>query len=100
MKVILNEAGEEIVCGDLPLPVVKDVEPKEDYKLLVTFKTGEKRVHDAKPLLEYKMCEPLKNPGFFRQAKALHGTVVWTDDIDIDPVHLYESSTPIKGENA
>jgi hypothetical protein len=29
---------------------------------------------------------------FFLQAKAECGTVVWNDDIDIDPEHLYECS--------
>ncbi len=31
----------------------------------------------------------------FLTAKADCGTVVWDDDIDIAPEHLYESSTPM-----
>ncbi|MBQ5439275.1 MAG: DUF2442 domain-containing protein, partial [Clostridia bacterium] len=33
---------------------------------------------------------PLKNIGFFMSVKAECGTVVWNDDVDIAPEHLYE----------
>ena len=74
---------------------VKSVIPRSDYSLLLTFKNGEQRVYDARPLLEKEINEKLKNIGFFMQAKVMYGTVIWNDDIDIDPEHLYEYSTPI-----
>lgn len=74
---------------------VKAVTPRPDYSLLLTFKNGEQRIFDAKPLLEYEINDKLKNIGFFMQAKVMYGTVIWNDDIDIDPEHLYENSTPI-----
>lgn len=36
----------------------------------------------------------LRNIGFFMKAKASCGTVIWDDDIDIAPEHLYECSQP------
>ncbi|MDO5327119.1 MAG: hypothetical protein Q4G00_10425 [Clostridia bacterium] len=30
------------------------------------------------------------------QAKAAFGTVVWSDDVDIAPEHLYECSVPVE----
>ena len=74
---------------------VTSVIPRSDYSLLLTFKNGEQRVYDARPLLEKAINEKLRNIGFFMQAKVMYGTVIWNDDIDIDPEHLYECSTPL-----
>lgn len=81
----------------MPNPVwcVKEVQPRTDYSILLTFENGERRVYDARPLLKKPICASLKNLGFFMQARALYGTVVWSDDVDIAPEHLYESSRPI-----
>ena len=38
-----------------PKWIVKSVEPLDDYKLLLTFEYGEKKVYDMKPLLSYKV---------------------------------------------
>ena len=80
-----------------PVWVVDAVKAQEDYTLLITFAGGEKRLYDARPLLEKAIYSPLKNPAFFLNAKADCGTVVWDDDIDIAPEHLYESSLPANG---
>ena len=45
--------------------------------------------------LPHKSLPCLREPDFFAQAKAAYGTVVWTDEIDIAPEHLYECSVPI-----
>ena len=75
-----------------PVWVVKEVTPNEDYLLHLTFADGTKKVYDARPLLEKAVYSPLKNLSFFLSAKAECGTVVWNDDIDIAPEHLYECS--------
>ena len=77
---------------------VKEVTPKEDYTLLLTFADGSKKVYDARPLLDKPICAPLKNPALFMRAKAKYGTVVWSEDIDIAPEHLYECSTPVEDD--
>lgn len=78
-----------------PVWVVKKVKPREDYTLLLGFEDGSQKVYNARPLLENPIYEPLKNPGFFMKAKAECGTVVWNDDVDIAPEHLYECSVPV-----
>ncbi len=78
-----------------PYWVVKSVIPQKDYTLLLTFENKEKRLYNALPLLEKSLYEPLKKLPFFMNAKAEYGTVVWSDEIDIAPEHLYENSTPI-----
>ena len=51
-----------------PAWVVKAVEAMEDYKLLLTFEKGEKKIFDFKPYLKYKINAPLKNPSFFKKS--------------------------------
>lgn len=75
-----------------PAWVVKDVQPNADYTLLLTFADGVRRVYDARPLLEKPIYAQLKSLPFFLSAKAECGTVVWSDDVDIAPEHLYDHS--------
>ena len=77
-----------------PVWVVKDVAPQRDYTLLITFINGEKRIYNARPLLNKAIYSSLRNIGFFMKAKASCGTVIWDDDIDIAPEHLYKCSQP------
>ncbi len=80
-----------------PVWVVKEVQPKDDYTLILTFADGAKKVYNARPLLEKAIYSRLKNLAFFLRAKAECGTVVWNDDIDIAPEHLYKYSKPVVG---
>ena len=75
---------------------VKAVKPLQDYMLQLTFESGEERLYDAKPLLQKQVCAALREPDFFDQARAAYGTVVWSDEIDIAPEHLYECSVPVE----
>lgn len=80
-----------------PVWVVKEVQPKKDYTLLITFADGTRRIYNARPLLDKTVYARLKSTAFFLQAKVNCGTVVWNDDIDIAPEHLYECSLPVGG---
>lgn len=63
-----------------------------DYTLHLTFADGKTGIYDAHPLLERPLFAKLKNLSFFLTAKAAYGTVIWADNIDIAPEHLYEYS--------
>ena len=78
-----------------PVWSVVAVEPQRDYSMLLTFADGEKRVYNARSLLDKKVCERLRDVSFFMKARAMYGTVVWNDEIDIAPEHLYEYSVPM-----
>ena len=80
----------------MPNPIwnVKAVEPLPEYKMLITFDNGEKRLYDAKRLLDKPICASLKEPSFFAKARVEYGTVVWSNEIDIAPEYLYEDSIP------
>ena len=78
-----------------PVWVVKEVIPKEDYTLLITFADGGKLVYNALPLLQKPIFAELKNLPFFLNARVSGDTVIWNDDVDIAPEHLYECSVPV-----
>ena len=73
-----------------PAWVVTKAIPQKDYTLIITFEDGKTGVYDFKPNLTRTIID------FFMQAKALYGTVVWPDDSDIAPEHLYEKSRPVQ----
>ncbi len=77
--------------------VVKAVKPLTDYKLLITFEKGEKKVFDFKPYLKFKINEPLKNPAFFEKVYADGTSIAWSDDLDFCPETLYEKSVEYAG---
>lgn len=78
---------------------VVQVIPYEDYKVYVYFEDGKIVCYDAKPLLEKKVFEPLKDKEFFMNAcTILNDTLAWDVSgdrdtckcLDIDPDMLYE----------
>ena len=75
---------------------VTAVEPKENYTLLVTFDTGEKKLFDFTHLLDRPMYKPLKNKSFFDTVKIENGVTVWNDKIDIAPEYLYENGITVQ----
>lgn len=86
---------EDIITGAPLGPRVKEVTPTEDYKLLLTFSNGERRIFDAAPLLALSVFKPLANKEFFRSVKVAYGTVIWPQDIDYCPDTLYSESHPM-----
>lgn len=96
IELILDErTGEQVYYASSPKWIVAAVEPRRDWSLLLTFVGGEKKLYDARPLLEDKCFEPLKDIGFFMLARVEYHTVVWNDDIDLAPEHLWEAGVPI-----
>lgn len=78
-----------------PVWIVKEVIPREDYTLLLTFADGGQRVYNAEPLLKKPIFADLKSLPFFLKARVSGDTVIWNDDVDIAPEHLYECSVPV-----
>lgn len=79
-----------------PAWVVREVVPREDYTLLLTFADGGKRLYNALPLLNKAIFADLKSLPFFLTARVSGDTVIWNDDVDIAPEHLYACSVPVK----
>ena len=72
---------------------VIEVEPLEDYQLLLTFENGEKRVFDMKPYLDKGIFQELKDKKIFRTVRVSFDSIEWINHADIDPEILYERST-------
>lgn len=63
--------------------------------LILTFEDGKQGVYDFRPDSLRPIFQKQQNIDFFMQAKVLYGTVVWPDDSDIAPEHLYDKLIPI-----
>lgn len=76
-------------------PDVIQVQPLPNYTLMAQFATGEWRRFNMVSYLQYPAFSALKDPAFFQRAHVEHGTVVWTDEIDLSPDTLYLRGQPI-----
>jgi hypothetical protein len=74
------------------METVAKVIVKDDYKLLITFSTGETKLFDARPFLDKGVFSRLKDIEVFRQAFVAFDTVCWPGDLDISPETLYDRS--------
>ena len=84
---------EKDVVGEELLPRAQSVETGPDYSLIVTFRNGERKKYDARPMLDVPMYKNLRK--VFSCARVEHGFVVWPGDMDIDPDKLYLRSTAL-----
>lgn len=78
-------------------PRVSNVMPTDSHKLDLVFDNGERRTYDCSNLLDFGVFRELRDIGYFKQAKALDGTVVWPHEQDICPDTLYLASSPLVG---
>ncbi len=77
------------------LPRVKNVKPKPDYRLEITFTSGETGVHDCSPLLVFGVFRELQDEAYFRSVQVVNGTVAWPHEQDICPDTLYLAATKL-----
>lgn len=81
-------AGEE-----KPAIKVSGIRPMEDFLLWIRFNTGEAKVFNLKPLLDFPAFAPLKDESLFRGVYIDYGVAVWMEgDVDIAPEYLYQNS--------
>ena len=71
---------------------VKSVKALENYKLLLTFETGERKIYNMKPHLDGGIFEELKDKNLFRKVRVSFDTVAWENGADFDPEVLYQDS--------
>jgi hypothetical protein len=74
---------------------VREVLPKENYILILTFENEEKREFDMKPYLELGIFRELKDPAMFNTVRPCFDSIEWENEVDLDPELLYQNSVRI-----
>ncbi len=74
---------------------ITEVEPKEGYKLLLTFENGEQKIFDMSPYLDTGIFKELKDVAIFNSVRVSFDSIEWANEADIDPEVLYEHGTKI-----
>lgn len=70
-----------------------DIKVVSELCMLVTFSNGEKRIFDAKYLLQYPAYKKLEDFEVFKKAHIENGVIVWDNGaIDIGIYAVYENS--------
>lgn len=70
-----------------------DIKVVSELCMLVTFSNGEKRIFDAKYLLQYPAYKKLEDFEVFKNAYIENGVIVWDNGaIDIGIYAVYENS--------
>ena len=75
---------------------VVSVSALKNYALLLTFKTGEKKIYDMKPHLDKGIFQELKDENLFKKVRVSFDTIEWENGADFDPEVLYQNSQPHK----
>ena len=70
-------------------PKVLNVEPTDDYQLIVTFANGEKKKMDISPYLEKGIFCELKEIDYFKRVSVSFGSVMWPHEQDLSYDTLY-----------
>jgi hypothetical protein len=73
----------------------KEVKALPDFKLLLVFKNGERRLFDVSPYLDHGIFRALRDPAVFNSAHISFDTVTWSNGANLCPEVLYRDRTPV-----
>ena len=80
----------DIIYGKEKMVKIINAKAMNDYKLLLDFSDGERKIFDVKPLLTVGIFTNLKDENVFRNFILDYETVTWCDgEIDIAPETMY-----------
>ncbi len=75
-------------------PTATKVNPLDDFRILVEFDTGEKRIMDVKPYIKGEWYGKLADSSYFSTVRVNGYSVEWADGQDLCPDELYYCSKP------
>lgn len=76
-------------------PELISVTPKENYKLLLVYETGERKIFDVLPYMSGSWYGGLKDISNFNSVKLANHSVEWSGGQDIAPHELYNNSISV-----
>ena len=76
-------------------PKVIDVKPTENYNIIITYETGERKKFDVNPYIKGAWYGELKNISIFNSVRPCGNTVEWAGGQDIAPHELFELSDAV-----
>lgn len=75
-------------------PTLTAVSPLGDYRLLLEYSSGEKKIYDFGPNLGHSFYKELSNPVLFQRVAVRNGELEWPTGQDFCPHTLYDKSVP------
>ena len=77
-------------------PKVIDVKPVEDYNVIITYGTAEKKKFDVTPYIKGNWVGELKDIEIFKAVRPWGSTIEWRNGQDIAPHELFELSVAVR----
>jgi len=78
----------------------RDVKPLPDFRLLITFDNGERRIFNVEPYLDKGVFRELRNESLFKSVRVNFDAVEWANGADLCPEIVYAESVPVETESA
>ncbi len=75
-------------------PAVCKVITHKDFSLSIVLDTGEKRLLDMKPYLDFGVFKSIRDYEKFKRVRVAFDTIEWDEGIDLDPEFIYAKSKP------
>lgn len=78
-------------------PKIIQLIPTKDYKLILTYETGEKKIFDVTPYINGDWYSELSSINYFNSVKIICNGfgIEWPNGQDISPHELYDNSISI-----
>lgn len=76
-------------------PELLSVSPKDDYKLLLLYENGEKKIFDVSAYISGAWYGELKDLETFKKVRVANHSVEWEGGQDIAPHELYNNSISV-----
>lgn len=84
------------MMNKIPHWTVRAVEHVEDYKLLLSFADGTRKIVDLKDELLGEIFEPLRDIEYFKTVDLDGISIAWDNGADFAPEFLYENGVDVE----